>query len=398
MKYAIIIPDGAADGPLDDLKGLTPLQAAYTPNMDAVVAEGHIGTTRNIPDSLAPGSDVAIESLLGYDPREVYTGRAPLEASARSIPVGDDDWVFRCNLVTIIEGVMEDHSAGHISTEEASALLEQLAAGLNLPEAAFYPGVGYRHLLVLRGDYKVTTTPPHQILGQKAADHLPSGRGSKVLREIIARSGQLFAGSEINTVRRELGENPATSVWLWGQGQKPQLASFASKYGLKRGAAITAVDLVRGLARLIGWDTIAVEGATAWLDTNYAGKGAAAVEAISNYDIVLVHVEAPDEASHAGNIAAKVKAIEAIDRHVVGPVLQRLKAEGEGHWRILVLPDHPTPCATRDHTRDPVPFAIAGAGVKRVVTQTAFSEPVAAASDLHIRRGSDLMEYFLSVR
>jgi len=395
MKYAIIIPDGAADVPLPELEGQTPLQAAYTPNMDAIVALGRIGTTRNIPDKLPPGSDVAIESLLGYDPRAVYTGRAPLEAAARHIHVGDDEWVFRCNLVTIIDGRMEDHSAGHISTEEASALLELLAADLDIPGVAFHTGVGYRHLMTLKGKCKVATTAPHQILGRKANDHLPSGRGSKVLRQIIARSRDLFAGSEINAVRRELGENPATRVWLWGEGRKPRLQPFAKRFGL-RGAAVAAVDLVRGLAKLIGWDTINVEGATAWLDTNYAGKGAAAAEAVSAYDIVLVHVEAPDEAGHNADVKAKLRAIEQIDQHVVGPLLARLKGEKDG-WRILVLPDHPTPVSLRTHTSEPVPFALAGTGIEGVRKEP-FHERTAIAGDLHIDRGHELMEFFLRVR
>lgn len=397
MKYAIIIPDGAADVPLDELDGRTPLAAANIPNIDGVVAAGKIGTTCNIPDGVPAGSDVAILSLLGYDPKQFYTGRAPLEAAAQGIDVAEDVWVFRCNLVTIIDGVMEDHSAGHISSKEGAAIIGELAARIDAPEVRFHPGVGYRHLMICKGRYNVRTTPPHDILGRKADSYLPSGRGARLLRKLMAESRELLAESEINTVRRELGENPATSIWLWGQGQPPQLVDFAERHGLA-GAAITAVDLVRGLAKLIGWDVIEVDGATGYVDTNYAGKGAAAAEALDSYDLVCVHVEAPDEAGHAADPAAKVKAIEQIDRHIVGPVLERLRAEGDGHWRILVLPNHPTPCTVRSHTRQAVPFAIAGAGVQRIVTETSFTEETAAAADLHVAKGWQLMEYFLAVR
>jgi len=395
MKYGMIIPDGAADEPLDELEGRTALEAADTPNMDAVAREGRLGTTRNIPDDLDAGSDVAILSVLGYDPHKHYTGRAPLEAAARGLQVAPDEWVFRCNLVTIVDGVMEDHSAGHISTEEASAIIDELASALGDENVRFHAGVGYRHLLTLRGDMKVKTTPPHDILGKVADEHLPTGRGADLLQTLIHRSRKLLADSEINTVRRDLGENPATSIWLWGEGKMPTLPSFGERYRLT-GAVVTAVDLVRGIAGLIGWKVIDVPGATGYLDTNYAGKGQAAVAALDESDIVCVHVEATDEAGHAAKPADKVRALEEIDRHVVGPMLRRLKVEGD-QWRILVLPDHPTPCRVRTHTRDPVPFAIAGKGISAVVSGE-FTEAAAEQSDLHVERGCDLMEYFLTVR
>jgi 2,3-bisphosphoglycerate-independent phosphoglycerate mutase len=395
MKYAMIIPDGAADVPLEELGGKTPLEVAHKPHIDWIASHGKCGIVQTVPKGLPCGSDVAILSVLGYDPKQFYTGRAPLEAAAQGLTVGPDEWVFRCNLVTIIDGVMEDHSAGHISTEEAGAFIDELNRSMGGPNVHFYRGVSYRHLMTFRGDCDVQTTPPHDILGQQAAAHLPTGKGAEALRALMERGKEILVGHEINTVRRDLGENPATGIWLWGQGKAPKLTPFAERFGVKA-AAITAVDLVRGLAMLIGWDVIPVEGATGYLDTNYAGKGAAAVKALDNHDLVCVHVEAPDEAGHNANVKGKITAIEQIDLHIVGPVLHRLQAEGE-EWRILVLPDHPTPCVIRTHTADPVPFAVAGKRIESV-TAVPFSEANAAASDLHVKRGHELMEYFLTVR
>jgi len=387
-----VIPDGAADVPLDDLGGRTPLEAAAAEHMDWVAAHGKCGTVRTVPARMEPGSDVAILSVLGYDPREYYTGRAPLEAAARGLELSDDEWVFRCNFVTIIDGVMEDHSAGHISTEEASALITELNRLLARERLHFHPGVSYRHLMTLKGEVDVTTTPPHDILGEPVAAHMPDGPGSEVITTLIQRSESVLAGHEVNQVRRDLGENPATHIWLWGQGKMPRLPSFRDRFGLT-GAAISAVDLVRGLAKLIGWDCVEVPGATGFLDTNYAGKGAAAVEALGDHDLVCVHVEAPDEAGHQADIRGKVHAIEQIDRHVVGPLLGHLR-EGPDDWRLMVLPDHPTPCARRTHVAEPVPFAVAGTDMASVVERP-FSEEAARAADLHIELGWELMEFFL---
>ncbi len=395
MKYAIIIPDGAADVPLEELDGRTPLEAANKPNIDWAARNGKCGTVRTIPSGLLPGSDVAILSVFGYDPRKYYTGRAPLEAVAQGLEIGDDETVFRCNLVTIVEARMEDYSAGHISSEEAHALIAELNRMLGGPHVRFHPGVSYRHLMTYKGKVNVRTTPPHDVLAKPIADYLPKGKGADALRTLIDRSRDVLAGHEVNNVRRDLGENPATNIWLWGQGTMPTLESFADRFGISA-AAITAVDLVRGIAKLIGWELIEVEGATGYLDTNYAGKGAAAVAALDRHDLVCVHVEATDEAGHSADAAGKVQALEQIDRHIVGPVLERLKGEGD-EWRILILPDHPTPCTVRTHTADPVPFAIAGKGVESVISQK-LTEATAAASDLHIARGCDLMEYLLTVR
>jgi len=395
MKYAIVIPDGAADVPLDELGGRTPLAAAHTPNMDWVSANGRLGTVRNIPSGMSCGSDVAMLSVLGYDPKQCYTGRAPLEAAARGLKVEADQWVFRCNLVSIIDGVMEDHSAGHISTEEATALIAELGRLLGRDRIAFHAGISYRHLMTLSGEIDVTTTPPHDILGQSVEGFYPRGPGSEILATLIQRSEAILAEHEVNQVRRDLGENPATHIWLWGQGKMPHLPSFGERFNL-RGAAISAVDLIRGLALLIGWDFIDVPGATGFVDTNYAGKGAAAVEALADHDIVCVHIEAPDEAGHQADVKAKVHAIEQIDRHVVAVLLEHLKGCAEG-WRLLVLPDHPTPIPRRTHTGDSVPFAVAGTGLSAVVERP-FTEAAAAESDLHIARGCELMEFFIKAQ
>ncbi|MCX5670935.1 MAG: cofactor-independent phosphoglycerate mutase [Planctomycetota bacterium] len=348
MKYAIIIPDGAADRPAKALVDRTPLEVARLPNMNRIAAEGRLGTVQTIPAGLAPGSDVAILSLLGYDPTKHYTGRAPLEAVARGIELGPDDWVFRCNFVTVADEEMMDYSAGHIRTPEAQVLIAALEDRFGSDSLRFYAGVGYRHLVVIKGErFDVRTTPPHDIMGQPIKRHLPKGKNARRLKELMDASREVLAEHPINNVRRDLGENPATQVWLWGEGRRPTLESFAERWHL-RGAAITAVDLVRGIAKLVGWDVIEVEGATGYYDTNYAGKANAAIEALKDHDLAVVHVEAPDEAGHNGDAREKVKALEAIDREIVGPVLAALESAGQP-WRILVSPDHETPLELRTH-------------------------------------------------
>lgn len=395
MKYAVIIPDGAADVPLEELEGRTPLEAAEIPNIAWIAENGRVGTVRNVPEGMPPGSDVATMSLLGYDPTEFYTGRAPIEAAAQRIEVAPDEWIFRCNFVTLVDGQMEDYSAGHISTEEARELIALLNDDVAGEGLRFHSGVSYRHLMVARGDFAVETTPPHDLLSKPVGDALPRGRGSDLLKQVMAAARKALDTSEINATRRDLGDNPATDVWLWGEGKMPKLPAFESRYG-KVGRMITAVDLLRGLAALIGWDRIEVPGATGYIDTNYAGKGEAAVAALDECDLVCVHVEAPDEAGHNADVQGKVHSIEQIDRHIVGPLLERLRAEGDA-WRVLVLPDHPTPCTIRTHTSVPVPFVIAGKRIESV-RHGRFTEADADAGDLHIARGCDLMEYFLTVR
>ena len=391
-KYAIIIPDGAADEPLEELDGKTPFEAAESPNLDKISSTGIQAMVKTIPDDYEPGSDIAMMSLLGYDPARYYTGRAPIEAVARNIPLGPADWAFRCNLVTIADGKMLDHSAGHISTEEATKLIEELSAELGNENILFYSGVSYRHLLVIKTmDFNVQTYPPHDYIGTPAEKILPRGKGADLLIDLMARSQQHFAGHDINKVRMDLNENQVSSIWLWGQGKKAVFDRFQKRFGIK-GCAITAVDLVRGLAKLIGFDLIEVPGATGFIDTNFEGKAAAAIKALEKYDLVFVHVEAPDEAGHQGNAQIKKKAIELIDKHIIGPVYDALQKYES--WKILVMPDHPTPVRTAAHSADPVPFAMAGTGVTGVLNAP-FSEANAAKSGLKIEKGSELMEYFL---
>jgi 2,3-bisphosphoglycerate-independent phosphoglycerate mutase len=394
MKYAIIIPDGAADEPLKELGGKTPLEAARTPNMDRIAREGRQGLARTVPEGFESGSDVAIMTLLGYDPKVYHTGRAPLEAAAQRIPLSPTDWVFRCNLVTVVDGIMKDHSAGGISDAEAQRLIGDLSRALDLPGFEFHFGVSYRNLLVYRGheEFDVKTKPPHEFPEEPIARYLPKGTGEAILREIMERSRELFANHEINQVRRQTGHNPATQVWLWGQGHAPNIPTFKQRFGINSGCMITGVDLLRGLAVLLGWDVKEVEGMTSFHDTNYAGQGQATAAMLDRYDLVLSHVEAPDEASHQADYKTKVESIEAIDRHVVGPVLEKLRKFPE--WRILVMPDHPTNIATRKHGYAPSPFERAGTRVRSVV-KGPYSERNAAASDLKIERGHELMEYFL---
>jgi 2,3-bisphosphoglycerate-independent phosphoglycerate mutase len=391
-KYAIIVPDGAADEPIEILGNKTVLEAAETPNMDKISTLGRQGVVRTVPESMEPGSDVAQMSLLGYDPLRYYSGRAPIEAAARNIKLSANDWIFRCNLVTIADGKMADHSAGHISTKEAGKLIEELQSRLGSEKIRFYTGVSYRHLVVFKDrDFDAKTYPPHDYIDKPIEKILPRGKGSEVLIDLMARSQQLFSNHEINQVRKDLGENQVSSIWLWGQGKRAQMDSFEKRFGIK-GAAITAVDLVKGLAKLIGFDLINVPGATGFIDTNYKGKGSAAIDALHKYDLVFIHIEAPDEASHEGNVEMKKKAIEQIDKYIVGPMLEVLQHYKS--WRILIAPDHLTPVRSCAHSSEPVPFAIAGDNISSVLPMS-FSEANAAKSGLKIDKGFELMEYFL---
>ena len=391
-KYAIIIPDGAADEPLEQFDDKTVLEAAYTPGMDEISKLGRQGLIRTIPSGMEAGSDVAQMSLLGYDPKRYYTGRAPIEAAARNIKLSLEDWIFRCNLITIADGEMADHSAGHISTAEACNLIKELNEQLGSEQIHFHAGVSYRHLLVFKNiDFDVHTYPPHDNIGTAIEKLLPRGKGADLLVDLMARSQKIFTGHDINKVRKDLGENQVSSIWLWGQGKRAQMEAFQKRFGLK-GATITAVDLVKGLSKLIGFDLIDVPGATGFIDTNYRGKASAAIEALKQYDIVFVHIEAPDEASHSGNAVMKKKAIEQIDKHIVIPVFKALQSYDS--WRILVMPDHPTPIRTCAHSNEPVPFAMAGDNVSGIL-HTTFSETNAAKSGFKIDNGFELMEYFL---
>ena len=401
MKYVLIIPDGAADFPVDDLDGKTPLEAARTPNIDRLASKGRQGTVATTPKGMPCGSDVCTMSLVGYDPTRYHTGRAPLEAAALGIELDEADWIFRVNLVTAIDGKMQDHSAGHISSEEGKRLLKDLAQRLDLPDMVLYPGVSYRNIMVdvsgRAGDGRdwaeLVTTPPHDIPGEPIRKHLPvGGANAALLQRMIAESQVMLADHEINLTRQEMGELPATHLWPWGQGKKPDMPSFEQRFGLK-GAMITAVDLLAGISHFIGWDRLDVPGQTSYHDNDYVATGQHAIAAIDDYDLLCVHVEAPDEASHAADVKTKVAAIEAIDKHVVGPIHQTLEGRGED-WRILLLPDHYTRVDNRKHDPTPVPFVMTGKRVHTVLNRP-LSERNANESDLHIPHGHELMEYFL---
>jgi 2,3-bisphosphoglycerate-independent phosphoglycerate mutase len=398
MKYAIVIPDGCADEPLEALGGKTPLQAARIPAMDEIARLGVVGRANNVPAHLPPGSDVANLSLFGYDPNKYFTGRAPLEAAAQGIKLGKDDWAVRCNLVTIENQIMRSFTADHISSAEAAELLKVCQRELGGRHLEFIPGVSYRNLLIHRGGeraapftHETRATPPHDLTDKSVADDFPRGPGSDLLNDLMSRSIAIYADHPVNAARKAAGKLPATNIWLWGLGKTPSLTPFFELHG-KRGKMITAVDLLRGLATLIGWERIEVPGATGYLDTDYAAKGRYAVEALDTTDIVCVHIEATDEASHEGRADAKIKALEEIDAKIVAPLHAALKKHGD--YRILISPDHPTPIRTKTHSHGFVPFAICGTGVKADASTT-YDEEAAGKAGLAFEDGWKLMGHFL---
>ncbi|MDD5556752.1 MAG: cofactor-independent phosphoglycerate mutase [bacterium] len=400
MKYAVLIGDGMADYPIPDLGNRTPLELARTPALDLLARSGAGGTVRTVPDGMEPASDVANLAILGVDPSRHYTGRGPLEAASMGIDLEDDEMAFRCNLVTVSDGRMADYSGGHISSAEARVLIEILAGRFAGRGVRFQSGVGYRHLLVVPrrlledGEGPLRCVPPHDITGKAVAPHLPAGRGGRFLREIMQASHVVLAGHPVNRVKVDLGENPANMIWLWGGGGRPQVTTFRESRGID-GAVICAVDLIKGIGRVLGMEVVDVPGATGYYDTDYAAKGRAAVEALGRVDFVLVHVEAADEASHNGDRSEKVRAIEQFDAKVVAPVVKALRAAGE--FRVLALPDHATPLALRTHVADPVPFAVCGTGVEPD-RMTAFSERAALRGSLVVGEGWRLMDRLLGPR
>lgn len=400
MKYVVIIGDGMADRPMNELGGKTPLQQASTPNMDRISVSGRPGRVRTIPRGMHPGSDVANLSILGYDPRLYYTGRAPLEAASVGVSLSGDDVAFRCNLVTLRfdddggSAVMEDYSSGHISTDEARELIRDLDMRLGTDVIRFYPGVSYRHLMIWSGGpADVKCVPPHDIIGREIAVYLPAGEGEKVLRKLMDESVAILGSHPVNRRRIDMGKNPGNSVWFWGQGRKPELPTFKEKYSL-RGALISAVDLTKGLGIYAGFEILEVPGITGYLDTNYRGKAEAALEALKSADFVYIHVEAPDEAGHSGNCSDKIRAIEDFDSFVVGPVMEGMKEFGE--YKVLLLPDHPTPLELRTHTADPVPFVLFDSNSVQRNEGLTFDETIAEREGILVfEKGHTLMDYFI---
>ena len=399
MKYAIIIPDGAADEPQDALGGRTPLEAANTPAMDALASQGVVARACHTPKSLPAGSEVGNMSLLGYDPLANFTGRAPIEAAAQGIELADNDWAIRCNLVTVEDQSMRDFTADHISTEEATELLQSAQGELGGNGLEFVPGVSYRNLLIWRGAERpapfsmdMRATPPHDLTDKTVLDDFPRGPGSDVLNDLMTASIGLFADHPVNKKRIAAGKLPATNLWLWGIGKAPKLQPFSDAYG-PQGGMITAVDLLRGLASLIGWQRIEVPGATGYTDTDYAAKGRYAIESLNDVDLICVHVEAPDEASHEGDCAAKVKAIEEIDTHVVAPLVEAIQAFGD--YRVMISPDHPTFLSTKTHTHGNVPVVMAGKGIESDQF-TSYGDTNAAESELAFEAGWQAMRWFIN--
>lgn len=362
MKYIVVLSDGMAGRPLDELNGRTTLEAAKTPEMDRLAKMSEVGLTSMVPEGMAPGSDTANLAVMGYDPKIYYTGRSPLEALSIGVDMKDTDVSFRCNIVTLSEEdcayedrTIIDHSSDEISTEDAAILLEALKKGLKREGYTFYAGTSYRHLLIWNKGKVVELTPPHDILTKRIGDYLPK---DPVLREMMEKSYEILENHPINVKRREKGLHPANSAWFWGAGKKPALDSFEEKTG-KKGVMISAVDLLKGIAVGAGMDRIIVEGANGGLNTNYIGKAKEAVRALAydGYDFAYIHIEAPDEMGHQGSIEDKIKAIENIDEKVLRTVIRGMEEAGE-EYRLLLLPDHPTPIEVRTHTGEPVPYLL----------------------------------------
>ncbi len=398
-KYLVLVGDGMADYPLDELGGRTPLEAANTPNMD-LIASCRIGCVRTIPDGMEPGSDVANLALMGYDPKEYHTGRSPLEAASMGVKLEENDVAFRMNLVTLDrksynEIIMVSHSSGDITTEESCEIIDNLKNFLQIQGTKIYTGVAYRHLLVWKnGPEKAHTIPPHDVLDRNMAEYLHDLSNPVV--EMIQDSWEVLEYHPVNTKRKRSLLKEANSIWLWGQGKAPAIPLFKDLYGLD-GGVISAVDLIKGIGKYAGFTSIHVDGATGYLDTNYRGKAEGAVNGLNDMDFVFVHVEAPDEAGHNGNYKEKIQAIEAFDREVVGVALDGLKKFDD--YRVMVVSDHYTPIVKKTHTSEPAPFAWASrAELEAAEKVKGFTEKYAVESDLLIDPGHELMKEFLGVK
>lgn len=371
MKYVVVIGDGMTDLPLKELDGKTPLQIAQTPNMDFIAKNGSSGLLKTVPDGMEPGSDVANLSIMGYDPKKYYTGRGPLEAASIGAELSDEDVGFRCNFITEDEGILADFNAGHISTAEASQLIEALNKSF-YRYGKFYLGTSYRHLFVLNNKdaANLNSTPPHDVVGEPICEHLlkPEDHPFSIkLNELMQKSSDILTKHPVNKKRVDEGKKPANMIWLWGQGTKPQMPLFIDNYNIK-GATITGVDLIKGIGTYLGLTNVHVPGATGYYDTDYCGKVTFALEALKNHDLIFIHVEAPDEAGHAGDIQEKIKAIERIDRRILGKLLEELPSFG--NFAIAILPDHPTPIDIRTHTSDPIPYAVYSPGCESDNTES----------------------------
>jgi 2,3-bisphosphoglycerate-independent phosphoglycerate mutase len=374
MKYVVIIGDGMADFPIEELGNKTPLMVAHTPFMNMMAQDGFCGKVNTVPDGFPPGSDVAAISIFGYDPAKFYTGRAPIEAVSMGIELRDDDVAFRCNLVNLDispeRTIMGDYSGGHITTEEAKILISSLNEKLGNDAFRFFPGVSYRHIMVWKGGlWQMSSTPPHDITGKEVPEYLPGGEGADTVLLLMEQSQKILGENLLNQERKKAGKLPANSIWLWGQGKKSKLPSFADKFHLK-GATVAAVDLVKGVSRLAGFDAPFIKGATGYLDTDYRAKANAALALLENHDIVYVHVEAPDEASHNGDMKEKIKAIERIDADVVSVILEKAPED----TRFLIVTDHATPISMKTHYGVPVPFIIYDKGRKQAGCETGYDE------------------------
>ena len=397
MKYAILQGDGMADYPLECLGGKTPLEAAATPHMDWLASRGIFGLARTIPDGFPPGSDVGNMSILGYDPTLYHTGRSPLEAASMGVSLAPEDIAFRCNLVTLRKdgnrSVMEDFAAGHISSEEAAEIVCDLNRHLGGNGVEFHPGVSYRHLMVWRGGKEtMKTTPPHDITDQEIGPYLPEGDGAEVLGKLMAESEAFLARHPVNRKRHERGERTATSIWLWGQGKAPKMPSLNERFGIQ-GGVISAVDIINGLGVYAGLERIRVPGITGFFDTNFKGKAEYGLSALEERDLIFIHVEAPDEAGHMGDVGKKIKAIEDFDEKVVGTLIRGM--DRWPAWKLLLLPDHPTPIALRTHVSDPVPFVLFSSTEGEGPKALGFNESDAKRSGVIVEKAFTLMEALL---
>lgn len=364
MKYLIVVPDGAGDDPVQALEGKTPLEVADIPMINELASKGKVGTVKTIPDGVAPGSDAANLSVMGYDPSIYLTGRSPLEAASIGIDMSDTDVAFRTNIITLTgdgeyeDLIITDHSSGDITTAEADQLIQAANEAFANDDIHFYTGVSYRHCMIVKNgstDYQLT--PPHDVLTQRVGDHLPKGEGSEFITDMMKRSYEILKDHPVNKARMEKGLNPANTLWIWGQGKKPSLSKFSEKYGID-GSAISAVDLIKGIAICAGLGSIDVEGATGTLHTNFEGKAEAGInEFKAGKDFVYMHLEGPDECSHQGDMEGKIQCMHDIDQKVVKPMVEYLRESGED-FRVLVVPDHRTPLAIRTHSSDPVPYVI----------------------------------------